>query len=101
MSGAAYEVRVTVDARRGEAFETWMLGDHVPRVLATGCFTGARFERLAPGAYRTRYEAAGSADIERYVAEHAPRLRGEFAARFGEGSAVSRETWSTLGAWPR
>lgn len=101
MSGAAYEVRVTLAPGRGEAFEAWMLAEHVPRVLATGCFTGARFERLAPGVYRTRYEAADAAAVERYVAGHAAGLRGDFAERFGDGSAVSREVWSTLGAWPR
>ena len=101
MSGVAYEVRVTLDPRRGEAFERWMLGHHVPQVLGTGCFTGARFERVTPGAYRTRYEAASAADLERYLAEHAVALRGDFATQFGEGTAVSRETWTTLGAWPR
>jgi hypothetical protein len=101
MSGVSYEVRVTLDPPRGEAFERWMLGHHVPQVLATGCFTGARFERVAPGAYRTRYEAASTADLERYLTEHAAALRGDFASRFGEEAKVSRETWTTLGAWPR
>ncbi len=100
MSGVAYEVRVTLDPPRGEAFEQWMLGSHVPRVLGTGCFLGARFERLAPGAYRTRYDAASAADLERYLTQHAPALRGDFAARFGQGATVSRESWATLGAWP-
>lgn len=101
MSGVAYEVRVTLDPLRGEGFEQWMLGHHIPQVLGSGCFTGARFERLAPGAYRTRYDAASAADLARYLAEHAAALRGDFAERFGEGSAVSRETWVTLGEWPR
>jgi hypothetical protein len=101
MSGVAYEVRVTLDPLRGEAFEQWMLGHHVPEVLGSGCFTGARFERLAPGAYRTRYDAASAADLERYLGAHAAALRGDFAERFGEGAAVSRETWTTLGGWPR
>jgi hypothetical protein len=101
MSGVAYEVRVTLDPLRGEAFERWMLDHHVPKVLGTGCFSAARFERLAPGTYRTRYDAASPADLERYLAEYAAALRGDFTARFGEGAAVSRETWTTLGSWPR
>lgn len=101
MSGVAYEVRVTLDPLRGEAFERWMLDHHVAHVLATGCFLGASFERVAPGDYRTRYEAASAADLARYLAGHAAALRGDFAERFGEGAVVSRETWTTLGTWPR
>lgn len=100
MTAVAYEVRVTLDPRRAEAFEQWMLGHHVPQVLASGCFTGAHFERTAPGAWRTRYEAASAADLERYLSAHAAALRADFAARFGEGAAVVRETWATLGTWP-
>lgn len=99
MSGVAYEVRVTLDPLRGEAFERWMLDHHVPQVLATGCFGGAHFERLAPGEYRTRYEAAAAADLARYLADFAGPLRSDFASRFGDGAAVTRETWTTLGTW--
>ena len=99
MSGVAYEVRVSLDPSQGVAFEEFMRGHHVPAVLASGCFTGAHFERRAPGEYRTRYTAATRGDLERYVAEHAPGLRGDFAARFGDRAVVTREVWGTLEAW--
>ena len=101
MSGLAYEVGVSLEPARGEAFEEFMRGHHVPAVLASGCFSGAHFERLAPGEYRTRYAAATPGDLERYLADHAPRLRGDFAASFGDAARVTRETWETLEGWGR
>ena len=98
MSGVAYEVRVSLDPARGDAFEAWMRGHHVPAVLGSGCFTGAQFERLSAGEYRTRYEAATAGDLERYLADHAPGLRADFVARF-DGSRVSREGGETREVW--
>lgn len=98
MSGVAYEVRVALDPSRGDAFEAWMRGHHVPAVLGSGCFTGAHFERLAAGQYRTRYAAATAEDLERYLADHAAGLRADFAARFGEAQ-VAREVWETREEW--
>jgi hypothetical protein len=100
MSGVAYEVRVTLAAGLAAVFERWMREEHIPAVLATGCFTGAAFERLEEGAYRTRYVAVGASDLERYLAEHAGDLRRHFAEHFAEGTAVARETWTTLATWP-
>ncbi|MGH7586831.1 MAG: DUF4286 family protein [Gemmatimonadales bacterium] len=94
----AYEVRVSLDPSRGDAFEEWMRGHHVPAVLGSGCFTGAHFERLSAGEYRTRYASATAGDLERYLADHAPGLRADFAARFG-GAQVAREVWETREAW--
>ena len=98
MSGVAYEVRVSLDPSQGVAFEEFMRRHHIPAVQATGCFTGAHFERLSPGEYRTRYTAATMGDLERYLAEHAAGLRADFVTHFG-GARVTREVWETREAW--
>ncbi len=48
--------------------------------------------------YRIRYEAHDGAALDRYLAEHAPRLRAHFDARFPEGVRLSREVWTVVQA---
>jgi Domain of unknown function (DUF4286) len=91
-----YEVIVLVEPAHVAAFERYMRGRHIADVLATGCFERATFERSAPGRYRTRYEAPDRPALERYLAEHAPRLRDDAAAHFPSGLKTSREIWEEL-----
>jgi hypothetical protein len=72
---------------------------HIPELLATGCFVGASFARAAANRYRIRYDAVDQASVDRYVAEHAARLRKDFVDHFPQGVEVSRENWQTLGTW--
>jgi hypothetical protein len=94
-----YEVTTTVEPALVEAYERYMRVTHIPDLLATGCFHGAAFTRSAPGRYRIRYQAPAEADLERYLAEHAARLRDDFAAHFPRGITVSREVWVALQSW--
>jgi Domain of unknown function (DUF4286) len=82
-----------------EAYERYMRVTHVPDLLATGCFLAATIARSGAGRYRIQYQAAAEADLERYLATHAPRLRDDFAAHFPRGVTVSREVWQTLQRW--
>lgn len=93
---AAYEVRVQVREDLAPAFETYMAGKHLPEILATGCFSAIRFERAGPGLYRSRYEAADQASVDRYLAQHTEAFRADFLAHFPEGCAVSREVWDEV-----
>lgn len=95
-----YEVRLACDPTRAEAVEAYMIGRHIPDVLATGCFAGgAHFDRDESGAFRTTYLAASREEFERYVATHAERLRAEFLAHFPDGVVPTRELWNELAAW--
>lgn len=91
-----YEVRVLVRADLQPAFETYMAEKHLPEILATGCFASIRFERSEDGAFRSCYEAASPADLERYLTQHTLRFREDFLAHFPEGCEVSREVWVEL-----
>jgi hypothetical protein len=94
-----YEVTAIVEARLTEAYERYMRQQHIQDVLATGCFQSADFARNAPGHYRMRYEASTDADLERYLATHAARLREDAASHFPEGVALSREVWTVIQRW--
>jgi len=94
-----YEVTTIVEPRLIEAYERYMRQVHIPDLLATGCFHGAAFTRSAVGRYRVRYEAPTEADLERYLATHATRLREDFASHFPGGVTASREVWVAIQSW--
>ena len=94
-----YEVTAVVAATRVTQYEDYMR-HHIPDLLATGCFTAASLEKAASGRYRVRYEARSQADLDKYLREHAPRLRDDFATHFPTGIQLSREVWETLQLWP-
>jgi hypothetical protein len=95
-----YEITAEVREDLVTSYETFMSGTHVPGLLATGHFVGASFCRATAGRYRIRYEARDAAALERYLAEHAPRLRAHFDAQFPDGVQLSREVWTVLQRWP-
>ena len=94
-----YEVTTTVDPRLVDAYERFMRQVHIPDLLATGCFHGAALTRSAAGRYRVRYEAPTEADLARYLATHATRLRDDFVSHFPEGVTASREVWVAIQSW--
>ena len=94
-----YEVTAVVELEIAEGWERYMRERHIPDVLATGCFTGASLARASGGRYLIRYQVATRADLERYLAQAAPTLRAEFAARYPGGVALTRETWELLQEW--
>jgi len=94
-----YEVTAIVDARVAEAYERYLRQEHIPDVLASGCFRSADLSSATPDRYRMRYEALTEEDLERYLASHAPGLRRHAGSRFPEGVALSREVWTVIQQW--
>jgi hypothetical protein len=96
----SYQVTATVASELRVRYELFMRERHIPDVLATGLFTGARFSRSDEGRYQATYQLAGRAELEKYVEVHAARLQADFAAHFPEGVELSRASWTTLHRWP-
>jgi len=94
-----YEVTLQAEPRLSAAVEEYMRSDHIPQIFATGCFRRIRFSLASPHRFRTSYQADGQADLDRYLRDHAPRLRAEFLARFPEGVTLTRETWVQREIW--
>jgi hypothetical protein len=91
-----YEVTAAVEIELAEAYELFMSEQHIPDLLKTGCFTSVSFERSTPGRYRIRYAAPTRESLDRYLSEHAPRLRKDFIDQFPEGADLSREEWTLI-----
>lgn len=95
-----YEVTAEVSPELRTRYELYMRERHIPDVLATGLFAGARFSRGDDGRYRIRYDFVDRPAYEKYIERHAARLRADFAAHFPEGVTLARDVWTTLQAWP-
>ncbi|MFT3808139.1 DUF4286 family protein [Arenimonas sp.] len=96
-----YEVNLSVRRDIEADYRAW-LDAHVREILALPGFTGATvFERREPPAadgefclcvhYRLRDEAA----LADYLRDHAPRLRADGTARFGEKFRADRRVLAT------
>lgn len=91
-----YEITAVVDGRLADEYERYMKDRHIPDLLATGHFASAAFSRSGDR-YRIRYEAHDQAALDKYLAEHAKRLRRDLQQHFPTGVEFSREIWEVLG----
>jgi predicted phosphoadenosine phosphosulfate sulfurtransferase len=95
-----YEVTLECSESNAPALEQWMRNTHIPHMLDTGCFVGIHFDR-SEGRFRTVYQAETRQQLDRYLAEHADRMRGHFHRRFPDGVAISRDIWEQIQGWRR
>jgi hypothetical protein len=98
-----YEVNLDIDAAIADEYRAW-LDAHVAEIRALPGFTGAQlFEVRDPPAAAGRlslcvqYRLRDQADLDRYLAQHAPRLRAEGLARFGGRFSASRRVLAMPG----
>ena len=94
-----YEVTATPSPELRDVYERYMRETHIRDVLATGCFTGADFAVASSGSFRTSYIAARQEELDRYLDQHAQRLRADFASHFPAGITLSREVWTVVEGW--
>jgi hypothetical protein len=96
----AYEETARVDDALAYDYERFMIETHIPDVVRTGCFLHARLDQGGEGQYRTAYQAASQAEVDRYLADFAPALREHMTARFPTGVTLSRRVWTERTKWP-
>ena len=96
MSAVVYEVNLAIDAGVIDAYRAWLAG-HVAEILALPGFTGATTwtvsEPPAPAGQVhlcVQYRLDSMASLEAYLREHAPRLRADGIARFGDAMRATR-----------
>ncbi|MEO8161388.1 MAG: DUF4286 family protein [Arenimonas sp.] len=97
-----YEVNLFVDRAIEAAYRAW-LEAHVREIIALPGFEGAQvFERLEPAPAEgefvlcTQYRLSDAAALAEYLREHAPRLRADGLARFGDNFRAERRVLAGL-----
>jgi hypothetical protein len=102
MNGVVYEVNLQVRRAIEREYRDW-LAAHIREILALPGFVKAElFEVVDPApapdefALCTRYHLSDAAALENYFREHAPRLRAEGVARFGDGFRAQRRVMTAL-----
>jgi Domain of unknown function (DUF4286) len=91
-----YEVNIEVDAAAHDDYRVWLRG-HIEEMLALPGFTGAKvFDVLEPPPSAGRiglsvhYALKDREALDDYLRDHAPRLRADGLARFGDRFQASR-----------
>ena len=97
-----YEVNLFLRREVDAAYRAW-LDAHVREIVALDGFEGAEvFERREPAAAEgelalcTQYRLRDAAALDAYLREHAPRLRADGVARFGEAFRAERRVLEPL-----
>ncbi|REE05901.1 DUF4286 family protein [Marinoscillum furvescens] len=92
-----YNVTVSVAPQVEQDWLTWMKDVHIPEVMRTGCFAEHKFLRLlnespeAEGStYAVQYFAPGKAELDTYLADHAPALRQKHLERYQDKALAFR-----------
>ena len=95
--GFCYEVQVDLATSAVAEWLDW-IGPHAREVVASGGFDAAiiHADTASPGRYVIRYSATSVEHINRYLAEHAPRLRADALERFGDRMTASRRVLSEV-----
>lgn len=97
-----YEVSLDVDAAIAAPFLHWLRA-HIGEICALPGFLGADLHEIAepapaPGraAWCVRYRLRDAAALQAYLNEHAPRMRADGIARFGDRFGASRRVMRVL-----
>ena len=83
-----YNVTVNIDDNHHEDWLVWMKTVHIPDVLNTGMFIEARLSKILAEeeggkSYSVQYLCENMETLEKYQAEHAPKLQEEHTKRYG------------------
>ncbi|MCX8019740.1 MAG: DUF4286 family protein [Chitinophagaceae bacterium] len=78
-----YNVTVKVNRSVADSWYLWLKQEHVPEMLATGCFTGARIMRLLEAGpaddptWAIQYQAPDKQHLDRYLNQFADNMRNK------------------------
>jgi hypothetical protein len=84
-----YNVTIKVDHAIVKEWLHWLKQEHIPEILATGCFTEATILELLENVdeegatFAVQYKASRVEDYRTYLSEHAPLLRQKGLDKWG------------------
>jgi hypothetical protein len=85
-----YNVTIQVAHSIADKWLSWLKEEHIPEMIATGCFSTARILQLMETdesegiTYAIQYEADSKALYNRYIREHAESLRKKATEKWGD-----------------
>ena len=97
-----YNVTIKLDATIAEPWLAWLLEEHIPEVMLTGCFSGYKVVRLLEvdesegPTYAIQYQAESKADYNRYIQLHASRLRDASYQKWGDRFIAFRSVMQVI-----
>jgi hypothetical protein len=89
-----YNITTMVERDIAPLWLSWMQDQHIPRVMASGCFDGYKLVRLLETdetqglTYAVQYHAPNLESYSRYIDHFAPGLQKEIT-RLWEGKSLS------------
>lgn len=101
-----YNVTIGINPTKIEEWKRFMREDHLPKILGSNCFESYRMcrivdEQTGSTTIAVQYIANSLEDLQKYHAEHAPKLQQEHLAKFGSDAIAYRSVLSILeeGVW--
>lgn len=89
-----YHLIAEVPLSRAQEWERWMQQEHIPAVLATGCFERAllwkSLQEDSHAVFVVEYYCPTLEHFRRYESTYAPALRHAHAERFGAEVTIRR-----------
>lgn len=97
-----YNVTIKVADAIATAWLEWMQQEHIPEVIATGCFTHATVLRLLDvddsegPTYAIQYFAESRALYNLYIEKYAPAMREKGYVKWGDGFIAFRSVMQVV-----
>lgn len=85
-----YNVTTKVGSGISDRWLNWLIEEHIPEIIATGCFTGAKVLRLLETddsegpTYAIQYFAESKSMYDLYIGRHAEKLRQKAFSKWGD-----------------
>jgi len=96
-----YNVTVSIDPAIAEDWVNWMRSNHIPDVMATGCFVESRISRVhgeeeGGVTYAITYLSPSQEKMDEYQQHHAPVLQKDHSERYAGKFAAFRTILSVI-----
>ena len=96
-----YNVTVSLDPSIFPEWLGFMREDHIPKIFATGCFSGYKIcriidERAENYSVAVQYFAVNEEAFRLYTKQYAAALQKEYAAKFGSSAPAFRTVLHAL-----
>lgn len=97
-----YNVTVKVETSIANNWLEWLKEEHIPEILATGCFHDASVLQLMEPVdeegvtYAIQYKAQSESDYQRYIREHAGIMRQKGLDQWGNRFIAFRSVMKVI-----